>query len=787
MQQSLASRLLLGGLLLASLVIGSISAFLMISRAQQTNAAAVGTADNRAQVVQRLLGSLVAYQTTTEAAVLATDPTIISVLAPVGNVSPGATLLSHIPATSLGGSMVVLIDSNGEVVASDPASLGTLHVAGAPDILSVRDALAGRAVGGVEMVSGQAAYDAASPVMKGGKVVGAVLLVSPLAAEMARYASLIGYPSAFIPAAPPRRVAVFGADGAQTTSFLAPALGSALAHVTTRPVHAVYQTLLSGSTQQVVGSFLPVTVPGSKQIAGYVGVEVPMAPFTAGERANEIMLALLACGLLLLTALAIMLFVDRAVHAPIAKLEAAVRRIANGDLSTPVPVTTRDELGNLAQSVNTMRTQLQQQLAQVEASNEQIQKSVDQLRVVSETLTSTVEGGEALMEGIAIAAAQIAGPGAQAWLGRQTGKSTEWHGDGRTDKEPVPGVRQVLHHLRKAPSVVQLGSGERTLFVFPVRFQGHLWGCLAVAPPPETQRLSEAAQKTLSVLANSAAVALENAQLFDLQREAAERLHVTDRMKSELLTTVQHELRTPITVLVGYTDLLELYWSRWDEATKAKAVEEMQTASRNLYEIVETIIHFALLEGGAELHPAHTPVLPAVRKAISEVAARWKGSLPCTVQVYGDEEINVWADRDGFNQVLKALVDNAVKFTPAGGLVTVTAGLDGDGMARVSIADNGIGINEEAISQIFGIFFQQEGGVTRRFGGTGMGLALVERLVSLHGGRIEVASTPAVGSTFTVVWPSQPVEAGQAKSSAGVVHIAGIPALPHQGGRRRTH
>ena len=123
-------------------------------------------------------------------------------------------------------------------------------------------------------------------------------------------------------------------------------------------------------------------------------------------------------------------------------------------------------------------------------------------------------------------------------------------------------------------------------------------------------------------------------------------------------------------------------------------------------------------------------------------------------------DLCVFADPDRFGQVVRALLDNAVKFhTDGRGHVTVRAAREGE-CVRIDVVDRGIGIPSDALDRIFERFYQVDNTATRRFGGTGMGLALVRRLVDAHGASVEVESTPGRGSRFTLRWPATAAAAG---------------------------
>ncbi len=144
-------------------------------------------------------------------------------------------------------------------------------------------------------------------------------------------------------------------------------------------------------------------------------------------------------------------------------------------------------------------------------------------------------------------------------------------------------------------------------------------------------------------------------------------------MKTDFLATVQHELRTPLTAIMGLADLLEMCWGMWEDTPKLEAVADIQLAAKNLYDIVETIIDYSVMEGD-ELGLKPTPVRlrETIVNTLALVAERYQGGLPVPVDVAGDESVTAFADPERLVQVIRAILDNAVKFSDGRGRVTVT-------------------------------------------------------------------------------------------------------------------
>ena len=149
---------------------------------------------------------------------------------------------------------------------------------------------------------------------------------------------------------------------------------------------------------------------------------------------------------------------------------------------------------------------------------------------------------------------------------------------------------------RRAASFTELGQARYrgwNALVVPMVYQERPIGALAAF---SQESLDQVDTSSLTVLANQATVALQNTDMFERERETVVRLQELDSMKSDFLATIQHELRTPLTAIMGMTDLLEMAWASWSDAQKLDAVNDVQLAAKGLFELVETILDYSLIE-----------------------------------------------------------------------------------------------------------------------------------------------------------------------------------------------
>lgn len=238
---------------------------------------------------------------------------------------------------------------------------------------------------------------------------------------------------------------------------------------------------------------------------------------------------------------------------------------------------------------------------------------------------------------------------------------------------------------------------------------------------------------------------------------------IAHQSKTEFLGSLSHELRTPLTCIIGLSGTL-LHWSK--EKTKeslslspekqVRYLQIIQDSGRKLLQLINDMLDFADLEAGKSLLYIEEISLENISKFVYmsglEIAGNKNVRVKLDYQVKPELDL-FYADEERLYQILLNLVDNAIKFTPSGGQVTIRV-MRNKNQVIFQIEDTGIGIDEKQIPLLFKEFQQLENYLSRSYSGTGLGLALTKHLVELHGGVIEVKSMINKGSTFTVVLPN---------------------------------
>jgi hypothetical protein len=264
-------------------------------------------------------------------------------------------------------------------------------------------------------------------------------------------------------------------------------------------------------------------------------------------------------------------------------------------------------------------------------------------------------------------------------------------------------------------------------------------------------------EEMLAVVASQAAIALENARLYDDLKKAYDHVKQLDQMKSDFLANISHELRTPLTPVIGYVDMLTNESLGPITEQQRKGLQAIQESVDRMRHLVEDLLAFVRMERrDLTLRAEPFEVGPFVAEVAASQQAKAQGrGLSLTVQV-PDKPLLVKGDRVELIRVLTHLVDNAIKFTDKGGVTVSAAPVtteQGEPTVEVAVRDTGIGIPPREEELIFQRFYQVDASSTRRHGGTGLGLAIVKEVVGAHGSRIILETAPGQGSRFSFRLP----------------------------------
>jgi PAS domain S-box-containing protein len=329
----------------------------------------------------------------------------------------------------------------------------------------------------------------------------------------------------------------------------------------------------------------------------------------------------------------------------------------------------------------------------------------------------------------------------------------------------------ALPHQTESPSLPEWLKGENFVSYHgvPLIVKGRVLGVLEVYSRSLRGRDPDWLD-FLSTLAGQAAIAIDNAQLFEhlqrsrleLQCRVAERtdelnrtnaeLERANRAKDEFLANMSHELRTPLNSILGMSEsLLEQRRGSLNESQRT-SLQIIESSGRRLLELINDILDLSKIEAGMlDYYPQRIVVDDICRSSLSFVRSQaLKKSIQLTY-INESQVSHISADPRRLKQILINLLSNAVKFTPDGGQVTLHVRTELEQrLVQFSVVDTGIGIAPEDLRRLFTPFVKVDSHLNRQFEGTGLGLALVQKLTDLHGGSVHVESEVGAGSRFTI-------------------------------------
>ncbi|HXX12287.1 MAG TPA: GAF domain-containing protein, partial [Burkholderiales bacterium] len=291
-------------------------------------------------------------------------------------------------------------------------------------------------------------------------------------------------------------------------------------------------------------------------------------------------------------------------------------------------------------------------------------------------------------------------------------------------------------------------SGYRALLAVPLIREDQVMGALTIART-EPGEFPRQVVDLMTTFASQSALAMQNARLFH-------QLEIASQHKSTFLANMSHELRTPLNAIIGYSEMLQEDAADEGADTLVPDLKKVNAAGKHLLELINSILDLSKIEAGKmELHleDFEVPAIAADIAAVVQPLAEKNGNrleVKCNAEVG-----SMHADLTKVRQVLFNLLSNACKFTERGAVslaVQRDQSADG-GWLSFSVMDTGIGISPEQLGRLFEEFSQADATTTRKYGGTGLGLAVSRRLCRLMGGDITVTSEPGKGSTFTVRLP----------------------------------
>ncbi len=318
------------------------------------------------------------------------------------------------------------------------------------------------------------------------------------------------------------------------------------------------------------------------------------------------------------------------------------------------------------------------------------------------------------------------------------------------------------------------GAQIKSKIIAPIIVKNQLWGLLIAHQCKNYRHWEKTETVFLQHIAEHLAVAIEQASLYQQLRQQKVSLEScviertqnlrdalsaaasADRTKGEFLSTMSHELRTPLTYIIGMSATL-LRWSFGNLNERQRSyLTTINHSGERLLTVINDILEFAKIESGRSLlNVSEFPLSELIHSVVDrhQAMAESRDVTLAVECILGSNFTKFRADAGRIEQILANLINNAIKFTPAGGHITVQA-REEDNTVLLEVEDSGIGIPKSQRKFLFEKFKQLESPFRRQYPGTGLGLAMTKHLVELHGGTIQVNSTLGEGSTFIVSLPT---------------------------------
>ena len=455
-------------------------------------------------------------------------------------------------------------------------------------------------------------------------------------------------------------------------------------------------------------------VRDGERIVGVLRLALPLSAVTRSYASlHQVMLV--GGALALLIALGIGVFVAGRVTRPVVEMQSIARQMSGGNFLVRAPTRSTDEIGTLGRSLNVMAARLR-----------------DKIQDLEQEQSKTTAILDAMVEGV------IA----------------------------VDGQEHILLMNERARAMFGLGGirGEGKPFLEVIRnadlheiFRAVHAGAEA-GPVRREMRLTSPATRTLSVNAVRLAMAGDRPGMVMVLHDVTA-LRQLERVRTEFVANVSHELRTPLTAIQGYLETL--LSGALDERENARRfLEIVLRHSERLGRLLNDLTDLSNIElGKVALRREPVRIAEVVGSVIDIIAPRAARARVTVSARMPADLAEVAADRDRLSQILINLIDNAVKYTPEGGSVTVTGRNREDGTIEVAVTDTGIGIPPADLPRITERFYRVDKARSRELGGTGLGLAIVKHLVMAHGGELRVESEQERGTTVRFTLPIDPAAA----------------------------
>jgi two-component system phosphate regulon sensor histidine kinase PhoR len=453
--------------------------------------------------------------------------------------------------------------------------------------------------------------------------------------------------------------------------------------------------------------YVAVPLQEGSRTTGYIRLsrpltEIALATYGMGKTVFAIILAIVG------VSLTIALLFSLKMLSPIRRLAAFAGQVRTGSISGTLRIDSRDEIGQLSDSINEMVSALQEKIQTADAERRKLESVFSSMR-----------------EGVIVLDAENRIESVNQGIEEMTGRR---HRDviGKTLLEAFRNskLHDALERFRATEETVseEIGLGDHRPVMMDVTISA-------------IHGKTEAERKTMLVF-------------HDVTR-----LKKLERIRTDFVANVTHEIRTPLTAIIGFVETLQQ--GAIDD--RGKALEFLRTIHENaqrLNRLIDDLLILTGIElGETNFHPERLTIEDALEQAMAVVAERISEKKLKLLKEIRQDLPPIRADRDSLIQILLNLLDNAVKFTPEGGTITFTASPGAEQDLIVRIADSGVGIPKGEIPRLGERFYRADKTRSRELGGTGLGLSIVKHLMKAHRGRMVIESALGRGTTVSLHFP----------------------------------
>jgi PAS domain S-box-containing protein len=467
----------------------------------------------------------------------------------------------------------------------------------------------------------------------------------------------------------------------------------------------------------------------------------------------------------LIISLALMLLTRRLTR-PLKDLVQGADRIGKGDLDTRIPVQSRDEFGHLAKEFNQMAVRLQETLTALKHSEQHFRALIENASDMIWILDA-----QGYIKYVSPSTRRILGYNPESLLG--TDSFENHHPEDRqaardrfkqrvqdTPPQPDPTAEQRYRH--RDGTYLVLESITQNMLGHPA-VRGVIVNARDIT---ERKKAEQALKRSHQELESRVAERTRNLTLLNqalnneilVRKQKEQELKKANQAKSEFLANMSHEIRTPLNAIIGFSEVLSAMAS---DSQQKNYLQAVITSGKHLLDLINDLLDLSRIEAG-KIDIQTNPV--SLTTLLNEIHHLFKVKLAhkqLDFVIHMDDQMPdfLMLDEMRLRQVVTNLVANAVKFTEDGRIrlsaaIQYSTNTAGDTVDLViQVQDTGIGISEDNLHLIFESFEQGHTDITRKYGGTGLGLTICRQLVALMKGRIEVESRPGTGSTFTIILP----------------------------------